>query len=58
MGDITDTDYTHVKKNCKDPNLGGIFRDSFCGRGQGGGGGNYLLSKNCYNYDRNLKFVT
>ena len=33
MGDITDTDYTHVKKNCKDPNLGGIFRDSFCGRG-------------------------
>ena len=33
MEDITDTDYTHAKKVCKDPNLGGLFRGSFCGGG-------------------------
>ena len=32
------------------PNLGGLFRDSFWGWE------NYFLSKTCYHYARNLKF--
>ena len=46
--------------NLVNPNLGGLFRGSFCGVGAGGGGGvKYTpLSQICYNYARNFKFGT